>query len=360
MCVRTLAQSVEAEARTARYAALLPGCCDRASVCSRRITDAIKRRLCCCRRFARRGFARYVGPCPYAASWVCRFSHLRPALQVAQQDLLRLAAARAASVDDPMNEDVRFDRSYLRKSIWPAIEQRWPGAATALSRAARHVGESQQLLDLSAAADLTRLRDGDALSLTGLRGLSPARRINAVRLWLHEARVEAPSTARLTESLRQMLEAAEDQLPAVEWGDRALRRYRQRLFLTAANPPRLEQVRRWFVSAGARIDLGPGLGKLRWSPQRGGIDVARLPETLLVRPRRGGETLKPAARARTHSVQHLFQSHGVLPWMRDAVPMVAAEQELLSVADLFLDARWCVAEDAAGFAPVWESAPIIV
>ena len=338
-------QSVEAAARTARYAAfaalLRPGECLLTGHHRRDQAETLL--LQALRGAGLRGMS---------AMPVCRVLgagfHVRPALNVAQHDLLQASAVRAAAVTDPMNEDLRFDRSYLRKSVWPAIEQRWPGAATALARAARHVGESQQLLDLSATADLTRLRDGDSLSLTGLRGLSAARRISVVRLWLHEAAVAAPSTARLTESLRQMFDAAEDQLPAVEWGDRALRRYRQRLFLTAANPPRLEQARRWFVSKGARIDLGPGLGQLCWATQLGGIDASRLPATLLVRPRQGGETLRPAPRAKTQSVQHLYQSHGVLPWMRDSLPMVAAEDELLSVADLWLDARWWRSRGCAG------------
>ncbi len=76
---------------------------------------------------------------------------------------------------------------------------------------------------------LARLRDGDALLVPGLRALSPLKRMNAVRLWLSEADVEAPSAARLSEALRQVFDADADQLPAVVWGSSALRRYRQRL-----------------------------------------------------------------------------------------------------------------------------------
>ena len=31
-----------------------------------------------------------------------------------------------------MNQDLRFDRSYLRRQVWPLIEARWPGCAVAL------------------------------------------------------------------------------------------------------------------------------------------------------------------------------------------------------------------------------------
>jgi tRNA(Ile)-lysidine synthase len=259
-----------------------------------------------------------------------------------------------------MNEDLRFDRGYLRRRVWPLLKARWPGVGTALSRTARHAAEAQQLLDHAGAAEVSRLRDGDALSVPGLRALGAGERINAVRFWLCEAGVEPPSTARLLEALRQIFAAKADHLPSVMWGDRALRRYRQRIFLTASRPPRLEGSRRWFAAPESRLGLDPGLGELRWSAHIGGIDMRRLPQTLTVRRRAGGEVLKPGATARTQSVQHLCQSQGVLPWMRDALPLVFAGDALIAVADLWLDARWCVPSAEPGFAIDWQQAPIIV
>ena len=286
--------------------------------------------------------------------------HLRPVLDVPQSELLAFGAHTGGGVGDPMNEDARFDRGYLRRQVWPLIKARWPGAGTALSRAARHVAEAQDLLERTAAIDVGRLRDGDALSVPGLRALDSQARINALRLWLRDAGVEPPSEARLTEALRQIFEAEADHLPAIEWGGCALRRYRKRVFLTQSHPPRLESTLRWSATPGARLDLGPELGALRWVAQTGGIEAGRLPETLTVRRRAGGEALKPGFQAKTRSVQHLCQSQGVLPWLRDALPMVWAADSLIAVADLWLDARWCVAFGEPGLGVAWEGGPIIV
>jgi tRNA(Ile)-lysidine synthase len=288
--------------------------------------------------------------------------HLRPLLDVAQRDLRQFAAATGiAAVCDPMNLDTRFDRAYLRTLLWPLIEERWPGAAIAVSRTARHVADAQELLDRSAALTVQTLRDGNALSVTGLRALPAIAQFNTLRYWIATSSARTlPSTARLTEALRQIMDADEDHLPAVIWGEHALRRYRERLFLTPAIPPCLGVEREWPVRPGAHLDLGEGLGRLRWSPQGGGFDAARLPPTLKVRRREGGETLKPNPRARTQSVQHLMQSLGVLPWMRDALPLVYAGEALIAVGDLWQDARWCVGAGSAGFGCVWEGAPILV
>jgi tRNA(Ile)-lysidine synthetase-like protein len=116
----------------------------------------------------------------------------------------------------------------------------------------------------------------------------------------------------------------------------------------------------WRVADDSHLDLGGELGVLQWLPQQGGLDAARLPDTLVIRRRCGGETLRVHRRGRTQSLQHLCQSLGVLPWMRDALPLVYAGVDLIAVGDLWQDARWCVAAGTPGFGCAWRGAPILV
>jgi len=51
---------------------------------------------------------------------------------------------------------------------------------------------------------------------------------------------------------------------------------------------------------------------------------------------------------------------GVVPWMRDALPMVYAGDALIAVADLWQDARWCVVPGAPGVGCVWDDGPTII
>jgi tRNA(Ile)-lysidine synthase len=293
---------------------------------------------------------------PWAGGW-----HLRPLLQFAKRDLhLFGVGAGVTAVPDPMNDDTRFDRAYMRRHLWPIIEARWPGAAIAVSRTAGHVAEAQSLLDRAAAQAVDLLRDGDALSVAGLRALTSPQQVNTLRYWIATHAAPPPSAARLIEAIRQIVAADSDHQPAVIWGGHALRRYRNRLFLTPASPPVLKKHCEWRVTHNSNLDLGGELGVLQWSPQRGGLDAARLPDTLTVRPRHGGETLKVHRRGRTQTLQHLCQTHGVLPWMRDALPLVYAGRDLIAVGDLWQDARWCVGAREPGFGCAWRGAPILV
>lgn len=350
--------SIEAAARTARYAALAQNL--RPQECLLTAHHALDQAetllLQLLRGAGLKGMAAMPACRPFGTGW-----HLRPLLGFSKRDLLEFAAAAgAAAVDDPMNDDVRFDRAYLRTQLWPLIERRWPGGAAALSRTATHAAEAQELLDESAALIVSKLGDGNALSVSGLRRLPAAQQRNALRYWIAAAGLALPSTARLIEALRQIVDADDDHLPAVIFGDHALRRYRDRLFLTAAVPPALPECLEWSARPDACLDLGEGLGRLRWLPQVGGLDAARLRGVLTVRRREGGEMLRPHARARTHSVQHLCQSLGVLPWMRSALPLVHAGETLIAIGDLWQDAGWCVAAPAEGLGCVWEGAPALI
>jgi tRNA(Ile)-lysidine synthase len=341
--------SLEAAARDSRYAALeadlAPGECLLTAHHARDQAETLL--LQAVRGAGLKGLSAMPARRTFGPGW-----HLRPLLDVPQSVILEYGAKLALEyASDPMNGDLRFDRNYLRRRVWPSLEERWPGVGNSLTRTARHVAEAQELLEQSACADLVRLRDGEALSVPSLRALPRLRRFNAVRLWLGESGVQPPSTARLAEALRQVLEAQADHMPAVAWGEFALRRYRQRLFLTAANLARLQGAKSWQVGSAQPLELGNGLGQLVWTPQSGGIDPKFSSVRLQVRARSGGETLKPHLKARTQTVQHLCQAQGVLPWMRDALPLLFAENDLIAVADLWLDARWCAAADARGGSP---------
>jgi tRNA(Ile)-lysidine synthase len=364
--------SLEAAARESRYAALSLEMQPRECLLTahHRQDQAETLLLQALRGAGVKGMSAMPACRPFGPGW-----HVRPLLDVAHADLKQFGEhERSASADpsidpsvdppmdspiDPMNQDLRFDRVYLRTAVWPLIEKRWPGAAISLTRAARHMAEAQRLLEMAAGADVARLRDGDALSIPGLRALSPLQRVNAVRLWVSQEGLEAPSTARLNEALRQVFDAEADHQPAIVWGGHALRRYRQRLFVTRADPPRVPDARTWSPVAGSALELGPALGNLTWIAQQGGIAVERLPASVIVRRRDGGETLKPASSARTQTVQHLCQALGVLPWMRDALPLVFAGDELIAIADLWLDARWCAAAGAPGLGIAWNNAPLV-
>jgi tRNA(Ile)-lysidine synthase len=347
-------RSVEELAREARYSALEANLRDGESLLTaHHVTDQAETFLLQALRGA--------GPAGLAAMPTVRAFgrgwHLRPLLQSEAADLRAYLIAHGVEhIEDAMNADARFDRSYLRHVLWPMLVQRWPAAASVLSRSAAHVAQTQTWCDAITQADLDACRDGAALSTTRLRHFSHSRQLAVLRAFVDAAQCRAPSQRRLEEALRQMLDARGDRMPAVHWAEHALRRFQNRIYLT---PDTIEvpAPREWNWRTEATLAWGAGLGTLSVRPRAGGLDPIKLSGRLLVRARAGGETIKPEPRGATREVRHLFQQRGIVPWMRIAIPYLYAGGTLLTVADLWTDARHRVAPGAPGLALVWNDAP---
>ncbi len=93
----------------------------------------------------------------------------------------------------------------------------------------------------------------------------------------------------------------------------------------------------------ARIGLDGGWtgpeGRLAFVPagDADGLPESWLAEGLTLRFRAGGERFRPRGRPH-HSLKHLFQESGVVPWMRGRVPLLYRADSLVAIGDLWISA----------------------
>jgi len=266
--------------------------------------------------------------------------HARPLLQFDRDTLTQYARANGVVwADDPTNQDTRFDRNYLRHTILPLVLARWPAACANVTRSAGHLAEAGELLDELAAADVRAAADGAALRIPALRVLSPERQRNALRHWIRAGGRKPPPTSRLREILAQVLDARPEAAPVIEWEHYEARRYRDRLYVNDSIPGTPETVA-WDWHRQSELDLGPGLGRLRIAPpDASGLPVEKLPNPLRVKWREGSASLRPDARRPSRTLKHLFQEAGIVPWMRQRIPLLFAGKSLVAVGDLWVDVR---------------------
>lgn len=287
------------------------------------------------------------------AGWLAR-----PLLDVPRERLVAYVSEHGLPwVEDPMNRDTSLDRGYLRARVLPALTGRWPGFAAGVARSARLCGEARELLQELGAADAQRIAAGGSIELEALSRLGDARRRNLLRHLVRERGWPMPPERRLRSGLAQLLSAGPDRQPRLAWPGGEIRRYRKRLYLLDAGTlPRAPTVARSLLLApGQAVELGGGRGRLRLEPASGvGLDAALLDEPLEVRFRVGGERIALHAGAGRRSVKQLFQEHGVLPWIRDHVPLLCRADALLAVGDLWVSAAHAAPRDAPSFRVVWE------
>ncbi|KAF1009650.1 MAG: tRNA(Ile)-lysidine synthase [Luteibacter sp.] len=270
----------------------------------------------------------------------------RPLLDLPRQALLAHVASHALdTVHDPSNDDPRVARAYLRSSVMPALASLWPQAARSIVHSARLCREAADTLEEAWAVDLASLKAADgSLDAAAWLALPPARRAPALDRWLHDAGLEAPTTAQRDALERQVGEASIGRLPIVGWQGTEVRMWRGRLW-ALRRPRSFSQA--WTAPwRGEALDL-PGGGRLA-------LTHGRLPHALTVRYRHGGETLRPVGDRHTRELRDLFQRDGVPPWERPCMPIVVdADDRVLAVADRWLTDEALALFDVAGGRPVW-------
>lgn len=271
-------------------------------------------------------------------------------------------------LSDPMNADPSLDRGYLRHHVVPHLLARFPAAAGAAGRTAALAAEAAGLLDALAGQDAERVgdpRDADRLELAAMHGLEPARQRNLIRFLARRRGWAVPPEQRLRAGLSSLLGAGSGRQPVLRWAGHEIRRYRDHLYLLDAGIGEAPATTVLEWSGRAPLALAGGCGELRLQPcdpalpgpATHGIDARLLPSGLTVGFRDGGERLRPVGDGHHRSLKYLFQSRGIVPWMRPRIPLLSIGGRLAAVADLWI-ASWAAASAADGaVAVVWWGHP---
>ncbi len=267
----------------------------------------------------------------------------RPLLGVARDELEVYARAHELKwLEDPSNATDAHDRNYLRQEILPRLQQRWPSADKRIVRSAELARDAAGLLAELAEIDLQTMAVApDRIDLDAFRGLSQPRQRNLLRQLVARLGLPAPPAAKLENILNDLVAAREDAAPLVCWPGVAVRRYRGHMFVLAEPP-----------------QAAPTLAQLEFEDGAAtGLSAAVVQAGLELRFRQGGEEIRPVGQTHTRTLKKLLQEEGVLPWMRDQLPLLYSDGRLVAVADLWIDAA---AASSPGTAIRWPNRPQIL
>lgn len=283
---------------------------------------------------------------------------VRPLLSFSRGELEEYAGRHALdAIEDPSNLEQQYDRNYLRHEILPRLESRWPGSANRIRRSATLLREASQLLaELADIDGQGALGAAGKLMISGLSELSEARQRNLLRHTILSLGLPSPGAVHLEQIVREVVRAREDAQPVVAWPGAIARRYRDLLYLMS-DDIEAELPAEGQIVAGNRVTLAGGLGELVFHRDcRIGLSDEVMARGAEIRFRQGGEEFKPLFQGYTKKLKKLLQEEGVVPWMRDRLPLVYSGGQLVAVADLW------IANDAAsepGTMIEWQQRPAI-
>jgi len=299
------------------------------------------------------GLAGIGGRQSFGRGWL-----LRPLLGVPRADLESYARDNDLRwIEDPSNVDTRFDRNFLREEVLPLLAARWPAVTARLRRSAELVSESSELLNDLADIDLAACGTPDRLSIAALQTLSAARQRNLLRRAVRLLGLPPVPAGRLAEARDSLMGARPDAQPLVTWAGAEMRRYQGRLYLMAVIEPAGTGPSEPLQPGDSPVLLGTGLGALCLAGTDGiGLDPEVARRGLSIRFRHGGEGIRIRPGGPTRKLKKLLQEAGILPWMRDRLPLLFAGEQLVAVGDLWLSADH---QATPGFEVRWLDRPAI-
>jgi tRNA(Ile)-lysidine synthase len=256
----------------------------------------------------------------------------RPLLQWSRAEIDQWVTHLALDVvEDPANQDIRFDRVWLRQQLWPILSGRWPHAEVGFGRFAQNVQDVQSILHEVIAEDWQACRVDQTLSMSMLAQLSMPRQRQLLTWWLQGDEPYAPPQTRISTLLSWLtLNVRSDAVPEVDWQGWRVYGYRDRYYrvklplpMTQPQSYAMQQDQVWML-AGGQVRIWCELDAMPMSRLMIG-------QTTHLRARVDGERLQMSGKTQHSSLKKLLQSWQVLPWQRHAVTVWCIDDEVLGV-----------------------------
>lgn len=274
---------------------------------------------------------------------------LRPLLNCSREQLQDWALSNKYRwVEDPSNQDDRYDRNFLRLHILPKLAERWPGFSGRWAQATEHLAEADQLLNELAQIDLQQCQASlNGLKCDQLMSLSEARRRNLLRYWIYHSAAVAPGRDWLQRVSSEVIAAKVDAVPELALGRMSLRRFRGQLFLVKDCDSLDWQCRP--LQDGNLVLLQGTLTVV--AEEAEGLKSL---ENVVIRNRQDGDRCRPSGRGGSRLLKKLFQEHDVPPWLRDSWPICVVGEEIVAVPGICICEGWKSEKKATGFALKWQ------
>ena len=264
---------------------------------------------------------------------------VRPLLNFARQELVDYANCKQLQwIEDESNQDIDFDRNFIRHKISPLLAERWPAIAQSASRTAELCQDQQRLLDEVAQQDLEQCAVNrlsyQTLAISSLSSFSKARRNNIIRFWLKSNGLQYPSNKQLAVLWEEVALAEADKQPKLQLASNTICRYQDALYIVPKLS--LQEVEQPLIWSGqAILWLRAGQLGVDFSKVDPGIAQQYQVQCCLRQHLDAQLTCLPEGRNKPRSIKKLLHEYQVPPWSRDQVVFIMIDNQLVEAVGLW-------------------------
>ncbi|MCK8072710.1 tRNA lysidine(34) synthetase TilS [Vibrio sp. 1CM2L] len=275
---------------------------------------------------------------------------VRPLLSVTRIEIEAAAHDMGLTwVEDESNQDVRFDRNFIRHQVTPVLTERWPSFRESVSRSAQLCAEQELLLDELLESHLQQaLGDSQSLSIEALFQHSDLLRARLIRMWLSHCNQPMPSQKQLKLIWDEVACAQADANPKLVLNEVEVRRFNHQLYVVKET----KDLSNWQsdISMEESLVLPDGLGELHLTSaasdgvsnhcdaQHFSLNTTRGTLRVIFNPE--GLSAHPVGRGHSRKLKKLFQEYQVPSWLRRRTPILIDGDRVIAVLGLFVDKNY--------------------
>ena len=281
----------------------------------------------------------------------------RPLLNCSQSELNEYAKVQKLEwVNDDSNNDLSFDRNYIRKSIIPVIKKRWVSVEESVHRLSSIAEENQRILNELATEDLNEVLDYDSVDLKIINHHSTPRIKNILRYLIAKNNMEIPSMHILNSGINSLFNS-DNQSGEIKWSNHVIKKFNGRIYFLNMNsvmPYDSSDNISWSINQ--RIDLEDPVGSIEAKFTNGeGISSKKCSVNLSIKFRKGGEKILLNGSHHSKTLKNFLNEKKVLPWARDKIPLIYDNQELICVGDLWTNQNFIADSSERSFLIQWNT-----
>ena len=280
---------------------------------------------------------------------------LRPLLNVPRDEIEEYARKGKLSwVEDESNNNISFNRNFLRHKILPLLEERFPSYRTTFLRTSEHMAEASYLLDDLAEIDRQECSISDHLQIKKLQEIGFIRAKNLLRYDLAQRGVILPSAVKLEDIIRQLFFARSNTKLHITFGDTEVRSFKGEVYVRQLSKLPSKECR--FVWKGEKnLAITETGDSVRFIHKKGkGINLKKLIEgQVVIRFRLGGERMRPDCNRPCRSLKNLFQEGSFPHWERESLPLLFSDEHLVWVPGIGVDCAYQAGVSDQGLIVSW-------
>ncbi|KEY90367.1 tRNA(Ile)-lysidine synthase [Candidatus Photodesmus katoptron] len=275
---------------------------------------------------------------PYHSGFI-----LRPLLSFSRTLIQKYAQKKQLCwIEDESNNDLRFDRNFIRHQVLPTLIKRWSSFSQSVNQSAMLCADQEILLDelLSSSFQAALYPDGSLL-IKELNKHSQLARNRIIRMWFKKFCRLMPNGKCLRHIWQQVALAKQDANPLLRFSDGEIRRFKQRLYLLdhMIDISNLS----FSLKLGDTIKLPDNLGffSVKKNSRLGTISLHSIGKkkiNIIFNPE--GLSAHPLGKKHSRKLKKIFQEYSIPSWLRRRIPILVVSSQVVAVAGLFVDKKF--------------------